>query len=68
MKKSEIALLAGMILSGVFAVLGQHFADVAKTPFWWTFWDIMTGAGFVFFLGYWGYLKAKEKKATRSEK
>lgn len=64
MKKS-ILIVVLLVVSGFFAVMGQHFADNAKTSFGWTFWDIMTGLGFAGFLGVWFFYKGKEKNAQK---
>lgn len=39
------------------------WTDYAKTPFWWTFWDIAVWPGLLGFIGgIWWFSKQKDKK------
>jgi len=60
--KKDYFLVFLAIVLGLTAVLGQHFTDVAKTKFWWKFWDYATYAAIVIWVGAWFFLKAKAKK------
>jgi drug/metabolite transporter (DMT)-like permease len=44
------------------AIGGPGWSDYAKTPFWWTFWDIACGVGIVGFIGgiFW-YFNTKQQ-------
>jgi hypothetical protein len=54
-----ITLLAVMI--GFFAVMGTHFSDAAKKPFWWSFWEVIAIVCIVGWIGAWIYLSKKDK-------
>lgn len=44
------------------AVMSWHFTEVAKTPFWWHFWEV-TGLGSILaVVGVWVWLWMNEKK------
>lgn len=55
-------ILFTVLFAGVVTVMGTHWSDTAKTPFWWTFWivaSIVCGVGLV---AAWIFMKAKDKK------
>jgi hypothetical protein len=60
--KNDYYLVAGVLLVGIIAVMGQHWAGIAKTKFWWTFWDAMTVIAIVGWVAGWIYLRAKDKR------
>jgi hypothetical protein len=64
--KGIIAVVA-LVAAGIFAVLGQVFADAAKTPFGWTLWDILTGVGIVTFLGAIFYLAKVDNEESKQK-
>lgn len=59
--KQDFTLLAGVLGIGLTSVLGQHWSEAAKTPFWWTFWDVATFASIGGWVGGWIYFKNKFK-------
>lgn len=61
--KQDYALVAGVVGIGITSVLGQHWSDAAKTPFWWTFWDVATYVSIVGWVGGWIYFKNKFKNS-----
>lgn len=38
--KSFLFVIA-LVITAVVAVMGWHWTDTAKTPFWWTFWKVV---------------------------
>lgn len=50
------------VLIGFFAVMGWHFEETAKTPFWWKFWPVISVICIVGWVGAWIYLSKKDKE------
>lgn len=61
--KKDYFIVGGVLLIGIIAVMGNHFSDVAKTKFWWTFWDAAQVVCIVAWIAGWIYFKAKEKQS-----
>ncbi len=54
-------IVLGVVLMGFFGVMGTHFSDIAKTPFWWNFWIILSVVCIVAWVGGWIFLNRKDK-------
>ncbi len=54
-------LMAAVIITG--GVMSWHFTEVAKKPFWWTFWVVVGVVFLVGFLTWWAinYSKGPRK-------
>ncbi|HYH15587.1 MAG TPA: hypothetical protein VD794_10215 [Flavisolibacter sp.] len=61
MKKSTLLIIV-FVICGLLGVLGQVFADAAKTPLGWTIWDILTAVGLIGFIGGVIYLVVAQKE------
>ena len=51
-----------MLIFLVVAILGWVWTDVARTPFWWNFWEVaavVSGLGFIG--GIWWYVTTKQQ-------
>lgn len=54
-----VLLLVSLV---ILAVMGWHWTDLAKTPFWWTFWVVAAIAAvpaFIFIIYWFGNSKNK---------
>jgi uncharacterized membrane protein YhhN len=59
--KSWMYTIAAFLI-GFFAVMGWHFADVAKTAFWWNFWIVLAVLCIITWVLVWVKLKGKQRK------
>lgn len=61
-RTKAIIFSVGMGICLILSVLGWHFTEVAKSPFWWNAWIVIAIVSAVLFIGgiYW-YSNTKKK-------
>lgn len=59
--RKDWMIVIAVVAVGFFAVMGWHFTDVAKKPFWWKFWPVLAVLCIVAWVAGWVFLKSKEK-------
>lgn len=59
--KKDLAILAGVIVGLVIAVMGWHWTETAKKPFWWNFWIVAAIVCDLAWVGFWLYFWNKDK-------
>lgn len=55
-------LLLALLVTLVIAVMGWHWTETARTPFWWTFWVIAAVLAIPGFLGLIIWINKARKK------
>lgn len=63
-KKYKKDILLTLVFAGLafFAVMGEHFSEIANKPFWWKFWSALAVIGWVVCLGAW-FIAFKKDRA-----
>lgn len=54
-------IVLGVVIIGVFAVMGWHWTDTSTKPFWWKFWPVMAIICLIAWVGGWVFLSGKDK-------
>lgn len=59
--KKHLAILLGVIVGLVVAVMGWHWTDTANKPFWQNFWVVAALACDILWLGFWVFFWTNDK-------
>lgn len=51
----DCAIVLTVLTLGIFAVMGTHWADTARSPFWWNFWIVASVISIVALVAAWVY-------------
>lgn len=63
--KKDIAITLAVFLTGLLAVMGYHWSEVAKTPFFASFWNVLCVLAWVAALGSWFILWKRDRSSAK---